>query len=83
MSSDALQTALLSDAAGRPIAMAGGIRSVWRGARLAGPALTVRTDPGEHRSTQVVQPGERKLHLRFDTDGTGHPETGRLFDQML
>ena len=28
--------------------MAGRIRPVWRGARLAGPALTVRADPGEH-----------------------------------
>jgi 4-hydroxy-4-methyl-2-oxoglutarate aldolase len=46
--SDALPTALLSDAASRPIALAGHIRPVWRGARLAGPALTVRTEPGEH-----------------------------------
>jgi len=37
VSTDALQTALLSDAAGRPIAMSGGIRPVWRGARLRGP----------------------------------------------
>ena len=61
MSSDALQTALLSDAAGRPIAMAGGIRPVWRGARLAGPALTVRTEPGEHpavlRALEEAQAG--------------------------
>src|ERR1700694_2669259 len=38
--SDALPTALLSDAASRPIALAGRIRPVWRGAGLAGPALT-------------------------------------------
>ncbi len=48
MPDDALPTASLSDAAGRPIAMAGRIRPVWPGARLAGPAFTVRTEPGEH-----------------------------------
>jgi regulator of RNase E activity RraA len=61
VSIDALQTALLSDAAGRPIAMAGRIRPVWRGARLAGPALTVRTEPGEHpavlRALEEAQAG--------------------------
>jgi RraA family protein len=48
VSIDALSTALLSDAATAPIAMAGRIRPVWRGARFAGRALTVRTEPGEH-----------------------------------
>jgi regulator of RNase E activity RraA len=48
VSIDALSTALLSDAATRPIAMAGRVRPVWRGARLAGRALTVCTEPGEH-----------------------------------
>ncbi len=28
------------------------IRPVWRGARLAGPAYTVRTPPGEHRAVR-------------------------------
>jgi 4-hydroxy-4-methyl-2-oxoglutarate aldolase len=43
-----LATADLSDAAGVPIAMHARIRPVWHGARLAGPAFTVRTPPGEH-----------------------------------
>jgi RraA family protein len=51
----------LSDAATRPIAMAGRIRPLWRGARLAGPALTVRTEPGEHpavlRALEQAQAG--------------------------
>jgi 4-hydroxy-4-methyl-2-oxoglutarate aldolase len=43
-----LPTAELADAAGIPIAMDARIRPVWHGARLAGPAFTVRTPPGEH-----------------------------------
>jgi regulator of RNase E activity RraA len=73
VSSDALQTALLSDAAGRPIAMAGRIRPVWRGARLAGPALTVRPEPGEHpavlRALEEAQAG-----VVIVVDGGGYLE---------
>jgi 4-hydroxy-4-methyl-2-oxoglutarate aldolase len=62
VSIDALSTALLSDAATRPIAMAGRVRPVWRGARLAGRALTVRTEPGEHpavaRSVEQAKAGD-------------------------
>ena len=47
-----LPTAELADAAGIPIAMDARIRPVWRGARLAGPAFTVRTPPGEHRAVR-------------------------------
>jgi RraA family protein len=47
-----LPTAELADAAGIPIAMDARIRSVWRGARLAGPAFTVRTPPGQFPSVQ-------------------------------
>jgi 4-hydroxy-4-methyl-2-oxoglutarate aldolase len=47
-----LPTAELADAAGIPIAMDVRIRPVWRGARLAGPAVTVRTPPGEFRSVK-------------------------------
>ena len=57
-----LPTADLSDAAGEPIAMDPRIRPVWRGARLAGPAFTVRTPPGEHisvrQSLERAQPGD-------------------------
>lgn len=45
-----LPTAELADAAAIPIAMDARIRPVWRGARLAGPAFTVRTPPGEFLS---------------------------------
>jgi 4-hydroxy-4-methyl-2-oxoglutarate aldolase len=52
-----LPTAELADAAGTPIAMDARIRPVWRGARLAGRAYTVRTPPGEFLS--VREAGER------------------------
>ncbi|HSS72909.1 MAG TPA: RraA family protein [Gaiellaceae bacterium] len=52
-----LPTAELADAAGIPIAMDSRIRPVWRGARLAGPAFTVRTPPGEFVS--VMEAAER------------------------
>jgi RraA family protein len=42
-----LPTAELADAAEGLIAMDARIRPVWAGARLAGPAFTVRTAPGE------------------------------------
>lgn len=62
MSIDALPTALLCDAASAPIAMAGRIRPVWVGARLGGPALTVRTEPGRHpavvRALERAQAGD-------------------------
>jgi len=35
-----------------PIAMHPRIRAVWTGARLAGPAFTVQTPPGEHPSVR-------------------------------
>lgn len=41
-------TALLSDAAEAPVALAVRIRPIWPGARLTGTAFTVRTPPGEH-----------------------------------
>src|SRR4051812_38495904 len=47
-----LPTADLADAAEAPIAMDARIRPVWRGARLAGPAFTVRTPPGEFLSVR-------------------------------
>ena len=47
-----LPTAELADAAEVPIAMDARIRPVWRGTRLAGPAFTVRTPPGEFLSVR-------------------------------
>jgi len=45
-------TADLADAAGRPIAMHPRIQAIWPGARLVGPAFTVRTPAGEHPSVR-------------------------------
>jgi RraA family protein len=47
-----LPTAEIADAAGTPVAMHHRVRPVWRGARLAGPAFTVKTPPGEHRAVR-------------------------------
>ena len=49
-----LPTADLADAAGLPIAMDARIHAVWRGARLAGPAFTVRTPPGEFLAVRAA-----------------------------
>jgi regulator of RNase E activity RraA len=96
VSIDALQTALLSDAATRPIAMAGRIRPLWRGARLAGPALTVCTDPGEHpavlRALEEAQAGvvivvggggflDRALWGRADVETCGRTRGRRRRDR--
>ncbi len=37
----------------------------------------------EHRRQQLMQPGERELHLRLDTRGTRHTEARRVFDQVV
>jgi RraA family protein len=41
-------TADVSDAAGGLVAMHPRIRPAWHGARVVGPAFTVRTPPGQH-----------------------------------
>jgi RraA family protein len=55
-------TADVSDLAGGEVAMDARIRAMWRGARLAGPAFTVQTPPGEHpavqRALDAAAPGE-------------------------
>ena len=53
MALDFLPTAVLCDVAPEPIALLPRVRRVWRGATLAGPAVTVRTPPGELAS--VIQ----------------------------
>lgn len=47
-----LPTAEVADAAGDLVAMSARIRPIWRGARLSGPAFTVRTPPGEHQAVR-------------------------------
>jgi RraA family protein len=49
-----IATADLCDAADTLIAMDTRIRPVWRGARLAGPAFTVRVPPGENPSVRAA-----------------------------
>jgi RraA family protein len=55
-------TADVSDAVDGNIAMASRIRPMWRGARLAGTAFTVRTLPGQHlavrRALELAQEGD-------------------------
>ena len=50
MEPQALAAADVSDAAGGDIAMDARIRPMWKGARLVGPAFTVRTPAGQHRA---------------------------------
>jgi 4-hydroxy-4-methyl-2-oxoglutarate aldolase len=55
-------TAHLCDVSPIGILMDAGIRPLWHGARLSGPAFTVRTAPGDNASLMVAlreaQPGE-------------------------
>jgi hypothetical protein len=40
--------------------------------------LGKRVEPSEHRCAELMDRGERQLHLGFDTNDPGDPETGRL-----
>jgi RraA family protein len=65
-----LPTAEIADAAGVPVAMHCRIRPVWGGARLAGPAFTVRTPPGEHRAVrEAAESAPRGAVLVVDAGG--------------
>ena len=78
---DHVPTADLADAAGVPIAMGARIRPVWPGARLAGPAFTVRTSAGEHpavrRAADEVPPGSVIV-----VDGDGAVDRALWGDKM-
>jgi RraA family protein len=52
-----LPTALLSDVSSEPIALLPRVRRLWRGATLVGPAVTVRTPPGELASIRQALDG--------------------------
>jgi 4-hydroxy-4-methyl-2-oxoglutarate aldolase len=74
-------TADLCDAATSPIAMDTRIRPVWRGARFAGRAFTVRTPPGEHRA--VREAAERApAGTVLVVDGGGELECALWGDKM-
>ncbi len=57
-----IATGVVSDAMGRCNAMAAEIKPVWRGARVLGPALTVRTFPADnlmiHKAVTLAKPGD-------------------------
>ncbi|MFC3999365.1 methyltransferase [Nocardiopsis sediminis] len=57
-----LPVANIGDAMERLNVCHSAVRSTWEGARLAGPALTVLTRPGDnlfiHRAIEAVQPGQ-------------------------
>jgi hypothetical protein len=40
-------------------------------------------DAIQHRRQQLMQPGERELHLRLDTCGARHTAARRLRDQVV
>jgi RraA family protein len=78
---DYVPTAELADAAGVPIAMDSRIRPVWAGARLAGPAFTVRTPPGEHPSVRRAA-DEAPAGSVIVVDGAGAVDRALWGDKM-
>ena len=60
MALDFLPTALLCDVAPEPIALLPRVRRLWRGATLAGPAVTVRTPPGQLASVRQALDGAQR-----------------------
>jgi len=44
--------------------------------------LGERVQPVKHRGAQLVQPGERELHLGLDASGAHYPEAGCLPDEL-
>jgi 4-hydroxy-4-methyl-2-oxoglutarate aldolase len=57
-----IPTGVVSDAMGRCNSMAAAIKPVWAGARVLGPALTVRTFPADnlmiHKAVTLAKPGD-------------------------
>jgi RraA family protein len=76
-----LPTAEIADAAGTPVAMHHRIRPVWRGARLAGPAFTVKTPPGEHRAVREAAE-QAPAGSVLVVDGGGAVESALWGDKM-
>lgn len=71
----ALGTATLHEAQGRTGALPSTIRPVWKGAFLAGPALTVKVKPGDnlaiHHAVAIAAPGDILL-----VESGGYPDSG-------
>jgi len=59
---EGIPTGVVSDAMGRCNSMAAEIKPVWPGAKLLGPALTVRTFPADnlmiHKAVTLAKPGD-------------------------
>lgn len=59
---EGVPTGVVSDAMGRGNSMAAEIKPVWPGAKLLGPALTVRTFPADnlmiHKAATLAKPGD-------------------------
>lgn len=59
---EGIPTGVVSDAMGRGNSMAAEIKPVWPGAKLVGPALTVRTFPADnlmiHKAATLAKPGD-------------------------
>lgn len=71
----ALGTSTLHEAQGRTGALPSTIRPVWKGAFLAGPALTVKVKPGDnlaiHHAVAIAAPGDILL-----VESGGYPDSG-------
>src|SRR5690242_10491794 len=57
------------------------IKPVWHGARLAGPAFTVRTAPGEHRAVREAA-GQAPAGAVVVVDGGGAVDRALWGDKM-
>lgn len=81
MEQSLVATADLSDAAGGGVALDPRIGAVWRGARLHGPAFTVRTPAGQHpavkQALEEAAPGDVIV-----IDGEGGIERALWGDKM-
>jgi RraA family protein len=76
-----IATADICDAAAARIAMDSRIRPVWRGARLAGPAFTVRVPAGQFRGVQEAA-GRAPAGAIVVIDGAGHVACALWGDKM-
>lgn len=78
---EGIPTGVVSDAMGRSNSMAAEIKPVWKGARLLGPALTVRTFPADnlmvHKAATLAKSGDVLV-----VNAGGYTETAVFGDLM-